>query len=336
LHTPRIQTAVEDRSPGRVPPRIPVVDLTDWSTAEQSVRTARSAALCDSLKRFGFVRLVGHGVGDRELARTDALFRSFFGQGEALKLACAGVAGGQRGYTPFGREHARDHAVADLKAFFHVGQTRLGGRRSSDAYPDNVYPTHPANFGEICAALYGSLERASRLVLEAIEVGLNLEGGRLADMIDDGNSILRALHYPAIRDRSPRAFRAAPHEDINLITLLPAADEEGLEILWTDPESGRAAWVPVVSRPGEIIADVGDMLARMTAHRLPATRHRVVVPSSRTDRHRYAYPFFAHPRPECVLSVLPGFKRDDGAEDLAPITAAAFLAERLREIGLLD
>jgi isopenicillin N synthase-like dioxygenase len=87
---------------------------------------------------------------------------------------------------------------------------------------------------------------------------------------------------------------------------------------------------------GQIIADSGDMLSRMTNDVVPATTHRVVTTSGTAPRHRYALPFFAHPRPECDLSVLPAFVSEDRPRRHPPITAAAFLSQRLREIGLVS
>jgi isopenicillin N synthase-like dioxygenase len=151
-------------------------------------------------------------------------------------------------------------------------------------------------------------------------------------MLPGGNSILRAVHYPPVpADADPRALRAAPHEDINLITLLPAASDEGLEIL-----TPTGDWLPVSARPGEIVADAGDMLARMTNGRIPATTHRVVASGDAATRSRYALPFFAHPRPACDLGVAGEFLEAGDTPRFPPIRAEAFLEERLREIGLIS
>jgi isopenicillin N synthase-like dioxygenase len=125
--------------------------------------------------------------------------------------------------------------------------------------------------------------------------------------------------------------RAAPHEDINLITLLCGATDSGLEL---QARSGR--WIEIPARPDEIVADVGDMLARITNGWLPSTTHRVIARGASARRHRYSLPFFAHPRPECELRVLPSFVTRDMPARFPPITAQAFLEERLREIGLVS
>jgi isopenicillin N synthase-like dioxygenase len=122
-------------------------------------------------------------------------------------------------------------------------------------------------------------------------------------------------------------LRAAPHEDINLITLLVAAQGPGLELL-----DRNGSWLPVTTSRNNLIVDAGDMLARMTNDIIPATTHRVVNPSG-PNVSRYSMPFFMHPNSDVVLSCLPscigtGAKYPD-------ITAGTFLAQRLREIGLI-
>jgi len=325
---------------------VPLVDLDAMRAGTESERRACIDALCDAFERLGFVRLLGHGVAPELLDRVDHAFRRFFDLDDAARLACAGISGGQRGYTPFGVEHAKDRARPDLKAFFHVGQPAPVGPEAH-VVPPNVFPDEPAELEGAALELYAVLERSAVLVLAALEEGLDLPSDSLVDMIRGGNSILRALDYPALSaadfaaevraDGLPdgRVIRAAAHEDINLVTLLPASAEPGLEILTRRGAGREACWQPVRTGRGEIVADVGDMLARLTGGRLPATTHRVVVDRAAATRRRTAFPFFAHPRPECDLAVRPEFLSPGEAAAWPPITAGAFLAERLAEIGLL-
>ena len=149
-------------------------------------------------------------------------------------------------------------------------------------------------------------------------------------MVVDGDSILRVIHYPPLAEDAPAgAVRAAAHEDINLITLLTQSEGQGLEILSND---GR--WIPVHALDGDIIVDSGDMLKRVTNGIIPATTHRVVNPPDSENVARYSMPFFAHPYAACDLTVLDCFTEQEPAK-WPPITARAFLKQRLAEIGLL-
>lgn len=311
---------------------VPCVDLGLTAARDDAVRTRTLDELIGGLRDTGFVRVVGHGVDAALVDRVHGLFARFFELDLHDKMACGGVAGGQRGYTPFGVEHARDAKVADQKEFFHVGQEVSAGSPQSGEYPANVWPEAIPDLRPAALALYRALERTAAMLLRAIAVACSLPGETFASMIVDGNSILRAVHYPPRPcDADPRAMRAAPHEDINLITLLCGATDTGLEL-----RSREDRWIEVSSRSGEIVADVGDMLARLTNGRLSSTTHRVVAHGESARRHRHSLPFFAHPRPECDLSVMAEFVADDEPARFPPITARAFLAERLREIGLVS
>ncbi|HXI87378.1 MAG TPA: 2OG-Fe(II) oxygenase family protein, partial [Parvularculaceae bacterium] len=189
------------------------------------------------------------------------------------------------------------------------------------------WPARPEGFRETFLAIYDALEEAGHSMLEALAPSLDVPRDYFRKMATDGNSILRLLHYPPVPEGAdPDAVRAAPHEDINLITILVAANGAGLELLRRDGE-----WLAVETDPDNLIVDAGDMLARVTNGVIPATTHRVVNPNG-PNVARYSMPFFMHPHSDAVLECLPSCK---GAGAKYPaITADAFLRERLREIGL--
>lgn len=311
---------------------IHLVDIRDHDSDDPAKRVAFSTTLRRGLEEHGFLRVAGHGIEPALMQRAFALYAAFFALDESERSTCGGVAGGQRGYTPFGVEQARDHPVPDLKQFFHVGQEVAAEDPLFDVYPHNIWPASLPELRSTTLSLYRALERCARALLEALATAFELPPGAFAGMLDRGNSILRIAHYPPIGEGvDPRALRAAPHEDINLITLLCEASGSGLEILNREGE-----WLPVSAAPGEIVADAGDMLARITNGVVPATTHRVVAGSDAATRDRYSMPFFAHPRPDCDLSVLPSFVPPGAAPRFPPITAGGFLEERLREIGLVS
>ena len=294
---------------------------------------ACGARLREALEQVGFVRVAHHGVSAALVEEVYAAFARFFALSAQAKRRCSGDDGGQRGYTAFGVEHAKDHAVPDLKEFFHVGQPASPSDPVVAGYPPNRWPVEVPELERMALRLFGGLEQCARRLLFALAESYGLPGERFAGLVDRGNSILRAVHYPPIAQPPPGALRAAPHEDINLITLLCGATQAGLEI-----ESG-GEWVPVRHEPGEIVVDTGDMLSRLTNGVLPATTHRVVLPDAAAraagaSSGRFALPFFAHARPECDLTAGPPFVGPDRPLASAPITAGGYLAERLREIGL--
>jgi isopenicillin N synthase-like dioxygenase len=167
-------------------------------------------------------------------------------------------------------------------------------------------------------------------LLQAIALFLGLDEGYFDRWVHNGNSILRAIHYPPIRQEPRSAIRAEQHEDINLITLLVGASADGLEIL-----NKQDQWVPVTSLPDQIVVNVGDMLQRLTNNRLKSTTHRVVNPPRELwGSPRFSIPFFLHPKSEMSLACLPGCIDTAHPKAYPDATAGAYLDERLREIGL--
>ncbi|EPX61583.1 Oxidoreductase [Cystobacter fuscus DSM 2262] len=313
--------------------RIPLVNLSHYrsGTAEERARFVR--VFGEALQEFGFVSVEGHGIDDGLIRRTYADVEAFFRQPEAIKQRYhVPEFGGQRGYTPFGREHAKNRTVGDLKEFWHVGRDLPPGHPRSPALAaHNIWPEEVSSFRANTLDLYRALDEAAAVMLQAIAEYFGIERTAFSDMAQDGTSVLRVIHYPPLKDRFvPGAVRAAEHEDINLITLLCEGTASGLEILTRDGE-----WIPVDTLRGQIVVDSGDMLSRITNGVIPATTHRVVnPPSPAEDNTRYSMPFFVHPYPECVLAPLPSTVTPDKPGE-PPITADAFLKQRLREIGLL-
>lgn len=299
---------------------IPVVDLRDL-TATGAARAAFVDALGRALERWGFVAVVGHGVPEALLARAYAAAAEVFALREATKGRYERPAEGrQRGYTPFQLERARDQRFADLKEFWHVGRELPAGYRGE--IPRNVFPEEAPAFRAAMLALFAAQEALALRLLGAVGEFLGVPEGTFDALAAEGNSVLRVIHYPDVGGAEPGQVRAAAHEDINLLTVLPAATRPGLEILARD---GR--WVAVDTPPGCMVCDTGDMMQYLTGGRVPATTHRVVNPPEGGDGGRYSMPFFLHPAPEAVLAPFAG-----GAP---PVRAHDFLLQRLRENGVL-
>ena len=167
-------------------------------------------------------------------------------------------------------------------------------------------------------------------MLRAIATFLGLDVNYFDDKINNGNSILRPIHYPPITNEPKSAVRAGQHEDINLITLLIGASAEGLQVLNKQNE-----WVAVTALPDHIIVNVGDMLQRLTNNRLKSTTHRVVnPPREKWGQSRFSIPFFLHPRSEMRLDCLASCIEEGKTADFEPISAGEYLDQRLAEIGL--
>ena len=110
------------------------------------------------------------------------------------------------------------------------------------------------NFNKIGQKTYELLEDTGRHILRAIACYLELEETYFDKHIFNGNSILRAIHYPPITEEPKKAERAAAHGDINLITLLMGAQGRGLQVL-----NNKGEWVDAIAEDDEIIVNIGDI-----------------------------------------------------------------------------
>lgn len=307
---------------------IPTLDMAMWEKDRERFVQELGAGYSE----WGFCGLVNHGVSDQLIATAYDVMKAFFALDTEIKekYHVPGIAGA-RGYTGFGVEIAKGAKHVDLKEFWQFGRVLPKDHPARANMPDNVWAEEVALFREHAMALYEALDDLGKRVLKAMALYLGQDESYFDHATNYGNSILRAIHYPPIKEKDTPSVRAAEHEDINLITLLVGSNEPGLEVL-----SKKGEWIPVTTIEGTIVCNIGDMLQRLTNHVLPSTTHRVVnPPGAMADQSRYSIPFFLHPNPDFEIKTLASCitaQRPNRYPE--PITALDYLDERLAEIGL--
>lgn len=239
--------------------------------------------------------------------------------------------GGARGYTPYKVETAKDSQHADLKEFWHIGREIPRTSRFAGVMPPNLWPSEVPDFKAHGYALFEALDQLGARVLRALARHVGLPQHYFDDKTEQGNSILRPIHYPPISGADLPNERAGAHEDINFITLLVGASAEGLEVL------SEGEWLPVTTDGDAIVLNIGDMLQRLSNHVYPSTSHRVINPANANARKpRYSVPFFLHPNPDVVLDpVASCVTAANPSRYTDSITAHEYLTQRLREIKLI-
>ena len=305
----------------------------DIEAAELRGLNEMIAKIREVYERYGFVVITDHGIPQPLIDRFLALYRGFFALPEADKRRYhVPGGGGARGYTPFGIETAKDSKHFDLKEFYHVGRELPPGSKYASVMPPNLWPEEVPEFKRYAYELYEALDALGSRVLSALALHIDLPENYFADKTNNGNSILRPIHYPPITADDIPNVRAGAHEDINFITLLVGASAAGLEVL-----SRKGEWVPFTAEADTIVVNIGDMLQRLSNHVYPSTTHRVVNPPGELARKpRYSTPFFLHPNPDFLISTLPGcISADNPNRYPTPIAAHDYLLERLREIKLV-
>lgn len=309
---------------------IPSVDLSDFLSGDVQKKTEFVQSLGIAYEEIGFVAVKNHGISDKLIANLYKYVQQFFSLplDQKKKYEIKGLSG-QRGYTSFGKEHAKGSEAPDLKEFFQYGQIARDNF-SDEIYPDNVSVKEFDNFDKTLFEAYRAFEKSGTALLQAIAIYLRLDEHYFDEFVYNGNSILRPIHYPPITTEPVSAIRAEQHEDINLITLFVGASADGLEIL-----SKQDKWVPVTSLPEQIVVNVGDMLQRLTNNKLCSTTHRVVNPARQFwHTSRFSIPFFLHPKTSMSLRCLDNCIDQVHPQLYDETTAGAYLDERLREIGL--
>ena len=310
---------------------IPIVDLSDFTSGDPQRKQKFVEELGKAFEDIGFVSVRNHGVPQEVIDNYYDAIKEFFAKPREVKKKYEKPElAGQRGYTSFGKETAKGYDAPDLKEFWQMGQIVEGEELSKADYPDNIYVEDVPAFNDLGTKLFKGFEGSARELLRAIAIHLGIGEFYFDKHIHNGNSILRAIHYPPITNEPKSAIRAEQHEDINLITLLVGASAEGLQLLNRNGE-----WLDITAPEGCLVINVGDMLQRLTNNKLKSTTHRVVnPPREKWHTSRYSIPFFTHPRSEMRLDCLPSCV--DSRHPLAyePISAGEYLNERLIEIGL--
>jgi len=310
---------------------IPTVNFADFISGDPTRKAQFVQSLGKAYQDVGFVAVQNHGI---DQALVDGFYNAverFFALPDDVKsqYEVPGLAG-QRGFTSFGKEHAKHSTAGDLKEFWQTGQTVEDGEVLDEFYPPNVAVNEIPEFNALGQQLYRNFEHTGKYLLRSLAIFLDLPETYFDDKIHNGNSILRAIYYPPITEAPKSAIRAEQHEDINLITLLVGASADGLEVMDT-----AGNWVPVRTAPTEIVVNVGDMLQRLTNNVLRSTTHRVVnPPREKWHTARYSIPFFLHPKSGMRLDCLESCVSEENPIAYSPISAGAYLDERLREIGL--
>ncbi len=312
--------------------RIPQVNLNDYLSGDANSKDKFIKDLGKGFSKIGFVAVKGHLLNDEVKDSLYKEVKQFFNLPDSVKskYIIKGLAS-QRGFTPLGKEHAKGKNVGDLKEFWHFGQYVKNEPELENKYPKNVIVEELDDFNKIGQKTYKLLEDTGRHILRAIACYLNLEETYFDKHIFNGNSILRAIHYPPITEEPKKAERAAAHGDINLITLLMGAQGRGLQVL-----NNQGEWVDAIAQDDEIIVNIGDMLSRHTNNKLKSTIHRVVNPPKNLWKSsRYSIPFFLHPRLEMPLNCIDSCIDEDNPKEFDDITAGDFLYKRLVDLGLV-
>ena len=321
--------------------QVPTLDFANL-TGNARMQTNFANELEEGFSEVGFIILKNHPISQELQANFHQACVDVFSMSteEKTSYQMPGYKG-QRGFISFGSETAVGAEVSNLHEFWQIGRDLDPLNSITKDYFPNVFPAKVPEFEKYVMMLYDQLECIGQELMVSIASILDLPHDYFHGYVANGNSVIRALHYPAysrgdFTDLALRqkALRSAPHTDINLITLLLGASQEGLQV-----QTRAGEWVAITCQPDELVVNVGDMLQRLTNGVLRSTMHRVVDPvkmsgDSDWNPMRISTPFFLHPSSDMSLNVLPSCVSETNPTRYQDITAGDYLHERLCEIGL--
>ena len=306
--------------------KIPTISIKNINERKNII----SKDIFEACQDVGFFTIVDHDLDINLIKKVLNLSAEFFNQSKEIKTKYFIKGGaGQRGYTPLGIETAKNSKMPDQKEFWHHGRSNWSQKYKKNM-PENLLIKEVEDLNNELINLFDNFEEVGKKILSLVATALNLKENWFDNKINQGNSILRMIHYPKLKDNSA-GLRAEAHEDINLITLLIGTEQEGLEVL-----NKEKKWIPISVGSNKIVCNVGDMLQRLTNDNLKSTTHRVCIPTGqKQNQPRYSIPFFLHLNPDymietlqnCIDKVSPNKYQDT-------ITANDFLKIRLEEINL--
>ena len=312
--------------------KIPSVDLRDFLSTNDEIKNEFVQSVGTAFQEIGFCAVKGHFLSDDLVERLYEQIKLFFELPTEVKRKYEFPQySGQRGYVSFGKESAKGSKHGDLKEYWHFGQYIDEADKDKYDYFPNIHVEELPEFNIVGKEVYETLEKTAKYVLRALALYLNIDEKYFDDYINNGNSILRPIHYPPILEDPKEAVRAAAHGDINLITLLMGAHGKGLQV-----KHSNGDWIDAMAEKDELMINIGDMLSRHTNNVLKSTVHRVINPDKELlKKSRYSIPFFMHPVSDMKLNVLESCICEDYPKSFEDITAGEFLNERLVELGLL-
>ena len=310
------------------------VDLLAFETGDADARKAVTEGVMTSLTT-GFV-YVEHDLSPDFVDEVYGQLEAFFTLPQDKKDAYTVTgARGQTGYTGLLVETAATAEVADWKEMLNWGTPLDEGHplraRFPHRYGTQVLPE--PDLPGICDLLVTFHERVYALqarVLRIIAGGLGLHPEFFDNMLGEGATLTRAIHYPAM-EHAPgeQHVWAAEHADINLITALPRATASGLQVKVGD------GWVDAAPPEGAAIINTGLMLEHLTNGLIPPGIHRVVSGEDQPGD-RYSVVQFAHPTPWTILAPVPTTVTPQNPLRYPTIAASDALDKVLWEINLVD
>lgn len=309
---------------------LPVIDLQPLRSGDPNARRQVALQLAAACHRSGFCYLANHGLAAGLIERTLIQARRFFDLPAARKQTIAiEHSACHRGYFGLGGENldpVRQLDAGDYKEGLKIGRELAPDHplvaAGTPLHGPNQWPADLPGWRAAMQAYYAACRDLGRQLMGAFALALALPEAYFDGWLRGPMATLAPLHYPPLPPAAER-LSAGAHTDFGCLTLLAQDDVAGLQIRDRD---GR--WRPVPPRPGTLVLNVGDMLARWSNDLFASTAHRVV---NRSGRDRYSLAFFYDPEFATPVACLPHCSGPDFPPRYPATTCGCYLLDRIAD-----
>ena len=194
----------------------------------------------DALKDIGFFALTHHGI-PRSLSTKPMrnAMRSLIWMSQPNGSTSNQISGISDATPLLGLNTPRTIQRRTSRNFGRLGEP-YPEDGTTPTHPQNIWPTaHVEGFQSVTEALFSGMESLAQHLLGACSEYLGKPRAWLPEMSNEGNTIMRMIHYPPLDESMPEgAVRSAAHEDINFITLLVTGHGKLVSKSWTTTARG--------------------------------------------------------------------------------------------------
>lgn len=318
---------------------IPTIDLARFASGSAAEREATARLVDETCRRVGFLVVTGHGMPrallDRMVAQCLTFFdlphtrkQRFHPSGPARQRGYHGVATRGLGKTldadtpPDLRESIFLGPVEDHRArFAHLPEAAL-------QYAPNVLPDEPRGFDRTLVEFYRAFEAVAAQMFGLFAAALRMPPAYFDGLMHHHFSVMGVHHYPPLQAPPlPGQLRCGAHTDYGAMTILAITD--GIGGLEAQLPDGR--WAAVAPQPGQLVVNLGDMMARWTNDRWASTLHRVANPPdvALAQSRRLSLGMFVHPDYDAPVRCMPSCLAPGEAAHYPPISAGEHIALKI-------
>jgi isopenicillin N synthase-like dioxygenase len=315
---------------------VPTIDISGWYSGDTATQDQIARAVDDASRTVGFMQIIGHGISDGVVAQLTSAMDDFFSLPlEEKQRSRPPSSAVNRGYTA-PRSERLSHSLGlyspdDLFEAFNVGSQAVDFPNLDlpiETYSENIWPSNPDSFRTRVQTWFENARGLAKTMTSIFARAVGMGDGYFDQYTDHSIDMLRMNNYRLPADDlhvAPDQLGMGPHTDFGIVTILWADPLPGLQILDSD-----GTWLDVVPKPGALLINLGDLLARWTNDQWRSTMHRVSPPvdSNGHPFRRRSAAFFHDGNADAVITTLPTCATQ-GTDTYEPVTVAEHITAKL-------